>query len=344
MRGEAFRLVASGIEVGPLLERLRSNSDLWAAEQGRQNYAGSAHRESQAIFLRWSKEKSVEAAFTEIEAVDYPAAAELMPQAGKAFQDALDAIGDVEYPGRAMITRLPPAARVYPHSDEGAYAEHYDRFHLCLAADHGSVFRVGSESFNAKPGELWWFNHKRMHSVENNGATDRVHFIIDAVSPSHRARRGVYYQRETAPFLWEEGSALFVKHWEEIAFYKDIALSPDVEAYNRLESVGGLRCFTVREAGKLIGYVVFLVRRHMHYDILCAAQDVLFVDLEYRKGMVGYRLIRYAEERLRAEGVTLITQHVKKSNNVGRLLERMGYQEMDAIYAKRIDRATEKGI
>lgn len=339
MSGESFRLVASGIEVGPLLERLRGDPDLWLAEHGRQNYAGSAHRESQAIVLRWCKEKTVQAAFTEIEAVDCPAAEKLMPQAGAAFDAALDAVGEVEYPGRAMITRLKPWGRVYPHSDEGAYAEHYDRFHLCLAADEGSVFRVGAESFTAKPGELWWFNHKREHSVENNGKADRVHLIIDAVAPAYRALRGVYYQREAAQFLWEEGMPLGEKHWSEIAHYKDIQLSPNVEAYNRLEAAGVLRCFTARDCGKLIGYVAFFVQRHMHYDVLCAAQDVLFVDPEHRKGMAGFRLIRYAEERLRKEGVAVVTQHVKKSNNVGKLLERMGYEEMDAVYTKRLDRA-----
>jgi GNAT superfamily N-acetyltransferase len=339
MSGESFRLVASGIETGPLLERLRADPELWLAETGRQNYAGSAHRESQAIFLRWCKEKSVAAAFTDIEAVDCPAAEKLMPEAGQVFDAALNAIADAEYPGRSMITRLAPWGRVYPHSDEGAYAEHYDRFHLCLSADEGSVFNVGSESFTAKPGELWWFNHKREHSVENKGAVDRVHMIIDAVSPSHRARRGVYYQREAAQFLWEEGWPLGLKHWAEIAHYKDIPMAPDVDTYNRLEAAGALRCFTVRDSGKLIGYAAFMVQRHLHYDIKYAAQDVLFVDEAHRAGRTGYKLIRFSEERLRAEGVALVTQHVKKTNNVGRLLERMGYEEVDAVYAKRLDRA-----
>jgi hypothetical protein len=30
-----------------------------------------------------------------------------------------------------------------------------------------------------RPGEAWWFNHRLMHSVVNNGTEDRVHLIID---------------------------------------------------------------------------------------------------------------------------------------------------------------------
>ena len=131
---------------------------------------------------------------------------------------------------------------------------------------------------------------------------------------------------------------LLQAHWREIAHYQDIELKPDVETYARLQAAGQLRCYTARDSGRLIGYVVFFVRPNPHYATsLQAHQDVLFVALDYRKGMVGVRLIRFAEQRLKAEGVQVIYHHAKRTNKVGELLKRLGYELVDEIYAKRLD-------
>lgn len=146
------------------------------------------------------------------------------------------------------------------------------------------------------------------------------------------------YAEELVSELWEEALPLLQAHWREIAHYQDIELKPDIEAYAKLESVGALRCYTAREECELIGYVVFFVRSNPHYmQSLQAHQDVLFVLQHWRKGMIGVRLIRYAEGKLRAEGVQVIYHHAKRTNQVGKLLERLGYELVDGIYAKRLD-------
>ena len=151
-----------------------------------------------------------------------------------------------------------------------------------------------------------------------------------------------HYQREQVSDLWDEAAPLLEAHWREIAHYQDIPLSPNVTAYRKLEDLGQVRCYTVRagvNGGKLAGYVVFFVCRNPHYSTsLQASQDVLFVAPEYRQGMAGVRLIRHAEECLRAEGVQVIYHHVKRTNRVGELLERLGYEQVEHIYAKRLDR------
>jgi len=145
-------------------------------------------------------------------------------------------------------------------------------------------------------------------------------------------------QRETFEAVYHEALPLLEAHREEIAHYKDIPLHVDVAFYQGLEAAGGLRIFTVRQEGRLIGYCAVFVRPNAHYcDSLQAMQDVLYVAKEHRHGRLGYQLIRYVEEALRNEGVQVLYQHVKTTNQVEQLLERMGYELMDYIYTRRLD-------
>lgn len=145
--------------------------------------------------------------------------------------------------------------------------------------------------------------------------------------------------------LIDEIEPLCDLHWREVAHYPDIPLEPDWSVYAGAERAGTLRVFTVRDEralyyGKpqLVGYAVFFVRANPHYaSSLQAVQDILFVLPEVR-GSVGYRFLKWCDEQLRAEGVQAVYHHVKQAHNFGRLLERQGYELVDLIYAKRLDR------
>lgn len=152
----------------------------------------------------------------------------------------------------------------------------------------------------------------------------------------------VYATESLSDALWTEIQPLLLEHYHEIAHYRDIPLSPSREMYQRCFDNGGLRIFTARADGKLIGYLAVFVSVNMHYQtILSAAQDVLYVDPAYRGSRVGVRMIRHAHERLADEGVTILFQHVKAKEglNVGPLLTRyLGYELVDQIFAVRLDR------
>lgn len=147
------------------------------------------------------------------------------------------------------------------------------------------------------------------------------------------------YQRERSHDLWAEITPLLEVHHREIAHYPDIPLDPDVERYNAAEDAGMLRCYTARVGERLVGYATFFLNNNLHYkSSLQAAQDVIFVLPEYRCGRIGISLIKYCDAALRAEGVQATYQHVKAAHNFGPLLERMGYELVDLIYAKRLDK------
>lgn len=311
-------------------------AEAWIGAELRKEYQGSAHAAADTLLLRWPNDRSLEAAFRDLNADDLPLALELCPELSAVTCNLTDRVGKFTYTGRCMITRLAPGGRIEPHIDEGIYADVYDRFHVCLAGS--ARFRCGTEAIEPEPGQAFWFNRKLMHSVEN-GPAERLHLILDLEAPQYLKARGVYVQQEPLEDAWPDMEALFRAHYEEIAHYKDIALAPNAAAYRKLASRGVMRAYTVRDAGDLVGYAVFLVRRNPHYwGSLQAIQDVLYLEPAYRRGMTGVRLLRHAEERLRAEGVQVVYHHVKRTNRMGELLERLGYEHVDQVYAKRLDK------
>jgi GNAT superfamily N-acetyltransferase len=104
-----------------------------------------------------------------------------------------------------------------------------------------------------------------------------------------------------------------------------------------------LRIYTGRDYGRLIGYSIFTVHKGVHYSTsLEADEDLLFVLPEHRKGRFGLQLMQYAESQLAAEGVQLLKRRTKVAErlNFGTVLERMGYEPIDVIYGKRLDKRT----
>jgi hypothetical protein len=188
-----FQLLESGIDVAPLLGAIERQPELFSEITARQEHPGSPHKYTEAIFLRWAKELTVEACFTDLEAVDYPAY-EKLPEARPLVAQIMRRVGGKKL-ARVMIANLKSGGFIDPHSDEGAYADHFERFHLSLQSDDGNSFLVWNrkpdwaEWVHMKPGELWAFNHKSCHQVLNDSNRDRLHLIVDCVAPEYRRER-----------------------------------------------------------------------------------------------------------------------------------------------------------
>jgi len=141
--------------------------------------------------------------------------------------------------------------------------------------------------------------------------------------------------REMRP-LWEE-------HHDEIP-QLDMPLDPDLETYDLMQKSGTLRIFTARLGGAadawdsmLVGYQIFFVMNHPHRRYsLEATQDILYLEPEVRKGIVGVKFIRWCDEQLKAEGVKTIFHQISAKNDFGKIFTRMGYELMDLTYARRV--------
>lgn len=173
-----FRRLATAVEVAPALAELQAQPGLWSLIQVRQQYAESAHVDTEAVVLRGPE--SIEGIFDNLECLNFPCFDQL-PATRTLIGNVIEFLKAREV-GRLMLVRLKPEGWIRPHVDEGAYARYFARFHLVLDSNAECIFHCGEERSCMAPGELWWFNHQRTHSVLNNGEA-RIHLIMDFAAP-----------------------------------------------------------------------------------------------------------------------------------------------------------------
>lgn len=174
-----FELLKSGIEVSGFSEILNKHPTLWNMETGRQDYPGSAHRETKCIILRGPKIKTQEGLQGNHGVINYPYMVPFYKPVISFLEIIKDmGLGSVDV-GMIMLTKLPPGGQIYMHVDEGAYAENYQRYHLVIQSGGEDSFQCEDEIVEMQTGELWRFNHKGRHGCVNDGTEDRIHLIID---------------------------------------------------------------------------------------------------------------------------------------------------------------------
>lgn len=88
--------------------------------------------------------------------------------------------------GGIGIIRLPPHLKIEPHYDLGKSVQFYDRYHITVDGPEGCEFICGhgddEERVEMRDGEVWWFDSKKIHSVENNSVFNRVSISCDISS------------------------------------------------------------------------------------------------------------------------------------------------------------------
>lgn len=150
----------------------------------------------------------------------------------------------------------------------------------------------------------------------------------------------MHFSREiVCPDFFAELMPLLDKHYLEIAHFKDIQLKPNFTRYIDLEKAGVFRMYTARdELQKLVGYAAYFMNFNLHYsDSLQAVQDVIYVEPSKRGYGMGKEFIAWCDEQLRHEKVQAVYHHVKAKHSFGPMLESLGYQLVDLIYARRLD-------
>ena len=115
----------------------------------------------------------------------------------------------------------------------------------------------------------------------------------------------------------------------------EIKLDPNWEEYGRLDAAGILRIFTARDNGKLVGYFVLMVSQSVHYKAhKFATNDILFVLPDSRAGATGYKLIKFAEDHCKNDGVSLLMVNTKVHLPFDSLMVGMGFDLIERIYSK----------
>lgn len=166
------------LPVQPLLDAIEP--DMWEDIRVRQQYPGSAHRDTECIFLRGPASFLN---FFDTTAQDYPRLPQLLDELMPILLPLLNLVQcEPDELGRLMLVKLKPHGWIRPHMDEGEYADTFNRQHVCLSSNEHCEFRCGPDSLRPQPGDAFRFNHRVQHTARNDGETDRIHLIVDTLA------------------------------------------------------------------------------------------------------------------------------------------------------------------
>jgi len=93
---------------------------------------------------------------------------------------------------------------------------------------------------------------------------------------------------------------------------------------------------SVKSEDKPIGYAIFYLHTHPHFQKLVACQDVMYIHPEYRKGSIGIKFIKYIEESMKGLGAEGIFQTSSAKKDLSKLFGRLGYEPVETVYFKEI--------
>jgi hypothetical protein len=106
---------------------------------------------------------------------------------GAAFEPIAAAISAFyPHPGRvlnAQVASLPAGATIAPHVDRGPVLEATHRVHIPLKTNPRVMFDIEGSFYALKQGCVYEIDNMRSHAVWNESDQDRIHLIIDYLSP-----------------------------------------------------------------------------------------------------------------------------------------------------------------
>ena len=138
----------------------------------------------------------------------------------------------------------------------------------------------------------------------------------------------------------EELKDLIHEHWLEVTSHpEERPLDVAWDQYLKLEEQNMLFVLTAREEGLLVGYIIHLIYRPLHYKYsIMASDDAHFLKKEFRRGTAAWKMFKAAEEALRELGVNSITYHSKTRMDINKrpVFERLGYKAHEYLFVKHL--------
>lgn len=149
----------------------------------------------------------------------------------------------------------------------------------------------------------------------------------------------ITFQKETFSKFISDGEELFRVHNQEVVEQiEEIPLDVNYKAYFKLEAMGRLETHTVRDNGRLIGYSLWMLHNHIHYKTsLTANSTLIYIMPSYRKGLLGYKLIKWSIDKIKERGVQRIMIGIKPDHDFSKILERLGASFFEKIYTIVLD-------
>lgn len=142
--------------------------------------------------------------------------------------------------------------------------------------------------------------------------------------------------------IYDMPDGLAYKHWLETKAHQyDQKYAPMFDRYNSYAKAGWFLQFTVRDAGRLIGFAGVYLTPSMHTQAMLATEDTWYLLPEYRKGWNAIKFYRHIEDRCRELGAeeSTLTVPDSKERGIHTLLLRLDYKPVSMSYSKSLVRA-----
>jgi len=161
-------------DVSNIAERLSDYSDEWFENKERQTIY-EVHKETNSVFVY---DHSNSWAFGDKYDLKINDSQSVMIDLLYPIIKSLELIHDGKV-GKCVFIKMPAHKSVAEHVDRMDYLGAVRRHHIPITTNKNVLFFVNKESKNMKVGECWEINNNLIHSVENNGDTERIHLMVD---------------------------------------------------------------------------------------------------------------------------------------------------------------------
>lgn len=146
---------------------------------------------------------------------------------------------------------------------------------------------------------------------------------------------------ERLAYMVEDIHPLHKEHWNETeTLYLDSAMLPDYTRYTELEGRRQFVVFTVRSAGKMVGYLMYYVFRSLHVsNKFEGREDAFFLTKDFRGAGIARDLLQFAEDALKQLGCSYVGMSSKApagGPDIGGFLKAQGYKPVALYYLKKI--------
>ena len=146
----------------------------------------------------------------------------------------------------------------------------------------------------------------------------------------------IKYQQEFLENVRGEVESLIQSHYGEVYPARDtFDWDMDWDSYEKLEDMGFLKIFTVRDNGLLVGYLWVILSPNLHsIGSVLACDDGLFVAKTHRGQTVAKDLIQFTERCLKEDGIRVFHIVGTTEKPINSLMKRMGYTEIETKFQK----------
>lgn len=169
-------------DVADLARQLRDHPDLWNAHALRKTAVGSPHSRMNDIWVRYNdvapfRESGDYSTFNDPHVPIWYPAWKLLPALRPIIFDLMTLV-EGEMLGGVLITRIPPGQGIAKHIDKGWHVAYYSKYYLSIQSSPGAEFHCADEVLTPVTGEVYLFDNKLEHWVENKSNVDRITLIV----------------------------------------------------------------------------------------------------------------------------------------------------------------------